>query len=288
LNPRDLIADLETVPDAPIDAGAPAEPVDTAATDTPAADAAPVDAAPEIDPTEPLYSRIQQLEEFSQQLAQLAPLLELVPYLQQQQQGGQQAPQQVDWSNIDQFDENFVPTLGQHLEQRDQRLIQEIQQIRQLFNQALVEPMQQWQQQQTAASLDQHINDLVAKDVTRNGEFHPDPTVDREIRDEVRDRFWQMLNNVAQPYGGIDRVDPQMAEKIAELAMSQAAQQTRDKYRRAIAAAIQTEDNRRAGLAGVRSEPGMTAGSVAGTPAFDGMGSVGDFYAARARTLSQS
>lgn len=285
MNPRDIVVDLETVPDPSVpDGGAPA-PVADPVVDPAAADAGAVvePADPGIDPVElanryeALQYRQQQLEQFLGQLAGVDP--------QQAQQYGIPTPGQPSYE-LDPFSDEF----GQQMQQRDQHLLAQIQQM----IQPIAGSFQQLQQQaamQAQAESDavgeQSLQDMLAGDIARNGEFHPVPEVDREIRDEVRQRADRLYMEMASGYGGHDFVlQAGIGRRLAEQAMTQAAQQTRDKYRRITSTAVQTEDNRRATLYGVPNEPGSGAAGVPGTPRFNSPSEATEYYARRARALN--
>lgn len=173
-----------------------------------------------------------------------------------QQQGGQQAQPQagVDLSQLTDEYGNLSPQgLAALLESNNQRLLGTINQ--QL--QAIQAPIAQQQEAQVVAEGNQRLQDIIADDIARNGDFASDPEADAQAREMVTTLAATMFPDLSQRYGPNPRT--------AELAMTRAAEQVRGLLRSAGVAAVSQTANQLATLAGApQGEPGS---GVAGTEA---------------------
>lgn len=182
-----------------------------------------------------------------QQFGQIAPLLEQFLGGEGQPQGQPQIGQLVD--EFGQLDPNaLVQLLSAQQAQTFQAIDARIAQMQ--------APLAARFEQETVAEGNQRLNDILADDVARNGEFSADAEADKAARGLVRTLAEQAFPQVAQRYGPTPRA--------AEMAMAQATAQVRQLLTADRAAALTTEANRVAALAGVRVEPGTAAVGVEG------------------------
>lgn len=146
---------------------------------------------------------------------------------------------------------NFNPqAFAQWQMQREQALTQQISQM--------IQPLHQtFQQQQEAAVIsegEQRLQDILADDVSRNGEFASDPEADAQARDLVTTLASQIFPDLAQRYGA--------TPQAAEIAMTRAAEQVRGLLRSASGAAVSQTQNQLATLANAKGEPGVGGAGV--------------------------
>ena len=217
------------------------------AVDASAAEAAPVEEAPAAAQT-PAFDREEfegQLEYLRQQNAQLVEYLQS----QQQPQAEQGQPQFDPAQLVDEFGNLNPVALAQFMAQNNEQLMgafdQRFQQIQ--------APLAAREEAETIAEGEQRLQDILADDVSRNGEFSPKADVDKQARGLVRMIADQQFVEVAQQYG--------MSPRAAEIAMGRAAAQVRDMLRANAEAAVEAHVNHNATLAGARSEPGAAAGN---------------------------
>lgn len=210
----------------------------------PAAPAAP--AEPSLDPRE-VQAQLEYLAERNSQLE---------GYLQQiAEQGQSQTPQQqqdIYQGLVDEYGQLDVQKFAQLQTARDQALLA---QIGQMFT-PIQETFQSQQEASVIAEGEQRLADILADDVSRNGEFHSDPEVDGQIREMIAERASQLFPDLADRYGANPR--------SAEMAMTRAAAEYRDLTAKIGGQAVQQNQNQLANLANAKSEIG---GTVAGTEA---------------------
>jgi hypothetical protein len=177
---------------------------------------------------------------------QLAQLLE--QYAAEPQEPGQpQIGQLVDeYGNLD--PNALVQLLTTQQQQMLQQFDQRLQQIQ--------APLAARAAQEANAEGNQRLQDILADDIARNGEFSADKDADAKARGLVRTLAEQAFPEVAQRYG--------VTPRAAELAMTRAAAQVREVLAADRQASLSTEQNRIAALAGVRPEPGTAAVGVEG------------------------
>lgn len=206
--------------------------------------AAPAAEAPALDPLE-LQA---ELEHMRSQYAELYSVIE-----QAQAQPVQQQAQQAQAQGVDVTDEygNLDPAkFAAYQQARDQALLG---QIGQMLN-----PLQQtFAQQQEAAVIsegEQRLADILADDVSRNGEFASDPDADAKARDLVATIASQIFPDIAERYGSNPR--------SAEIAMTRAATEVRSLLRSVGGAAVNQTQNQLATLAGAKGEPGAHGAGV--------------------------
>lgn len=232
------LADENGVVEQP-EAAAPENVVEENATE--AAPAAPE--APALDPLE-LQAELDHMR---------SQYTDLVSYL-EQAQGQQQAPQAAAAaSSPDFFDEygNFDPAkFAIWQEQRDSGLLSK---VGEMFT-----PLQQTfaQQQESAviAEGEQRLADILADDISRNGEFASDEQADAKARELVATLASQMFPDLAERYGP--------TPKTAEIAMTRAATEVRSLLRSVGGAAVSQNQNQLATLAGAHGEPGVHGAGV--------------------------
>lgn len=239
---------VEYEPDEGTDAGAaavaPAPPTE--------GDAAAVASEPSVGATEPSApafdpSEIQaELEYLRTQNAQFAQLLQGVA-AQAQPTTGQQQP-----SGLPAFDPFDADSVRAWQDARDQQLLAAIDQRFSAVSSRFAQQDALAQQ----AEGEQRIEDVIADDVSRNGEYASDPEADRQARATVRALAEQLFPEYAQRYGA--------GPRAGELALSKAAAQVRSLLSAAGTTAVTQRDNELANLAGVRGEPGT--GASAGVP----------------------
>lgn len=240
---NDMLVNLEPEADG-TDAGAavaaptPAEGAEAAASAAEPSAAAET-AAPAFDPAE-LQA---ELEFVRNQNAQLAQILQAQ---QTRETPGQAAAQLPEY---DPFDAQSVVAWQNA---RDQQLLAAI-------DQRLSTVTNQFAQQAAMAQQvegEQRIEDVIADDISRNGEFAADPAADAQARATVRALAEQMFPEYAQRYGA--------GPRAGELAIAKAAAQVRTLLQAAGTTAVTQRDNELATLAGAKGEPG--AGASAGVP----------------------
>lgn len=262
----------------------PVAPIEPASTEPVELVADPVieePAGPVFDPAE-LDARFAAYDARNQQLeAALTQLFQPQPTVQQPQP-------LVDL--VDEFGQVNPDALVQMLEQRDQRNLQVMQQLLAPVTQTF----QQQQQDQIIGEGEQRLGDILADDISRNGEFATDQEADKQARTLVRTLAEQSFPEIAGRYGG--NWNPQTGNfdfptgfasaKAAEQAMTNAAAQVRSLLKATGSAAVSQHVNHNATLAGQRTEPGAAAGIVTTDPAIRAPGETARLYAAGAQRIS--
>jgi hypothetical protein len=215
------------------------EPVDPAAPAPPPAD-------PQVDVRE-LQA---QLEYVSDQYNGLVQYLQSQGATRAEAEAGATAQTGLDPAAlVDEYGNLDPAAFAAFLAQRDERLFGAIDQRLQRIDQR-----ESAREEATViAEGEQRLNDILADDIARNGEFAADPEADKQARSLVRTLAEQAFPEVAQRYG--------MTPRAAEIAMSRAADQVRGLLKAAGAAAVTQNANHLATLAGARSEPGVGGGS---------------------------
>lgn len=287
---NDLLADRETVPDATPEAGADtaapenAAPSEGAVEETEDSAVETVEApAASFDPAQlaEFQTRLEAAEARNGQLEQvLGQLLSGAD-----QTGQETGPLPVDVGQLDPFADDFGQQLATLLVSTQQQTVAQIAQL----VQQVTQPLEQQREQETIARGDSNLEDMLADDVARNGEFHPKPEVDQRARAMTRDRANQVYLELANRHGGHDQVLAYgLGPKVAEQAMAQAAREVRELFNMIGSTAVQVEDNRRAGLAVLPAEPGVAGDGVQGPGRFESASAVGDYYASKAQSLTSA
>jgi hypothetical protein len=178
---------------------------------------------------------------------QLAPL---IPLLEQVLGGGQGAAAAAQAAGqpqlVDEFGQVDPNALIQLLQQSQQQTLAQMQQMLQ----GIAAPLAQRQEQETVAEGEQRIKDMIADDVSRNGDLPA------KAQAAIRPLADQLFPQIAERYGNTPRA--------AEMAVSQAAALVRDMVAEARTVALTTEQNRIGALAGVRGEPGVAGVAIEG------------------------
>lgn len=250
------------------------EPVAPAAPEpvAPAADPAPAAAA--IDYDDP---RLQDLiQNQASQIAQQT-LEQMVQRSQMQQTQPQQGfdPSQL----LDEYGNVNPAALATLMQQQQQTTLQAVQEM---FT-PLASQMQAQQEAETIASGEARLEDILADDIARNGDFvraagnTPElvaqaQEADKAARALVRTTADQMFPEIAQRYGATPRA--------AEIAMGRAADQVRSLLRVAGQSAQAAQANQLATLAGQHGEPGSAGTSAVSRPVVKFGERVTDRYAA--------
>jgi len=174
---------------------------------------------------------------------------------QQQSQAQQPAQQQGQGQNVyeglvDEYGALNVEKFAQLQTARDQALLG---QISQMFN-PIQESFQSQQEASVIAEGEQRLADILADDVSRNGEFASDPEADARAREFVSERASQLFPELAERYGPSPRT--------AERAMTRAASEVRGLLQSVGGAAVQQNQNQLANLASANGEIGGTAAGV--------------------------
>lgn len=229
-------------------------------TDTTAVAAPPAD--PGFDPAE-IEARFAAYEAQNQQLAGM------LAQIANAGGGNIQSEQPVQPQLVDEFGQLDPNALLAMLEQRDQRQLQVMQQVFAPFAQTLAER----QQAETLQEGAERLNDILADDIARNGEFAADPDADKQARQLVQTLADQAFPQVAARYGGVwnqqqgrfDFPSTFASAKAVEQAMSQASGQVRGLLKAAGTAAVTEHVNHNATLAGQRREPGTAAAGLVTT-----------------------
>ena len=211
--------------------------------------AAPVVDEPTVDPLE-LQAELEHVRTQNQEL------FGILNQFSQQAEPGQFAQDVQQSTGVDVAaltDEygNFNPNaFAQYQAQRDQQLLG---QIGQMF-----QPIQQTFASQQEASViaegEQRLSDILADDVSRNGEFASDPSADAQARELVNTLASQKFPDIAARWGN----GPQAAER----AMTEAAAEVRGLLRSVGGAAVSQNQNQLATLAGQHGEPGAGGAGV--------------------------
>lgn len=255
---------FEAVPDAGAGGGgAPAvdtPAAETAAVDTPAVEA-PAPAIPAFDWDDPRLTDMvdQRASQIAQQTLDEMVRRAQAQHAQQAPQPGFDPAQMVD--EYGNFDPRALPTL---MQTRDERLLA---QVRDMFT-PLASQMQAAQEAETVAQGEARLEDMLADDIARNGDFvraagNSDEQIaaaqkaDADARQLVRTVADQMFPEIAQRYGATPRA--------AEIAMTRAADQVRSLLRAAGQSGVAAHTNQMATLAGQTGEaggPGAGAAAV--------------------------
>lgn len=237
-----------------------------------AVEATPAPAA--IDYDDP---RLQDLiQNQASQIAQQT-LEQMVQRSQMQQPQAQQGfdPSQL----LDEYGNVNAAALATLMQQQQQTTLQAVQDM---FT-PLASQMQAQQEAETIASGEARLEDILADDIARNGDFvraagnTPElvaqaQEADKAARALVRTTADQMFPEIAQRYGATPRA--------AEIAMGRAADQVRSLLRVAGASAQAAQANQLATLAGQHGEPGSAGTSAVSRPVVKFGERVTDRYAA--------
>ena len=234
------------------------EPVAPVAAETVAPVIEPTPATPAIDYDDP------RLQDLIQTQAATIAQQQLEQYLQRAQAQQPQAQQGFDVSQL--LDEygNVNPTaLATMMQTQQQQTLAALQEM----VSPLAQQMQAAQEAEVVASGEARLEDILADDIARNGDFvraagnAPEQVAqaqeaDRAARQLVRTTADQLFPEIAQRYGATPRA--------AEMAMSRAADQVRSLLRAAGQSAQATQANQLATLASQNGEVGGTgvAGAV--------------------------
>lgn len=165
------------------------------------------------------------------------------------------------------WDPGFGSSLAQMLQHEREQTLGE---IRNLVA-AVAAPMAAREEQEQVAEGNQRLQDIIADDIARNGDFPRAPGQTESQAQQAVMPFARMLfPQIAEQFGG--RPNPQTGEwtfpaglgpRAAETAMSRAAAYVRQIGAEAVAAAGNAEQNRLQALAGAGSgEPGAAAVAV--------------------------
>lgn len=237
-----------------------------------AVEATPAPAA--IDYDDP---RLQDLiQNQASQIAQQT-LEQMVQRSQMQQPQAQQGfdPSQL----LDEYGNVNPAALATLMQQQQQTTLQAVQDM---FT-PLASQMQAQQEAETIASGEARLEDILADDIARNGDFvraagnTPElvaqaQEADKAARALVRTTADQMFPEIAQRYGATPRA--------AEIAMGRAADQVRSLLRVAGQSAQAAQANQLATLAGQHGEPGSAGTSAVSRPVVKFGERVTDRYAA--------
>lgn len=211
--------------------------------------AAPAVEAPALNPLE-LQA---ELEYTRSQYNEVLGILQQFADQSQQGQFAQTVQQQTGADVSSLVDEygNFNPqAFAQWQAQREDALTERIGQM--------FQPLQQtFAQQQEAAVIsegEQRLQDILADDISRNGEFASESEADAQARDLVMTIASQNFPEVAQRYGA--------TPQAAEIALTRAAAQVRGLLRSASGAAVTQTQNQLATLAGAKGEIGAHGAGV--------------------------
>lgn len=209
----------------------------------PAPETAPVAAAPPYDPTED--PRV--VDFVNTQAARIAE--ERFQHLvEEAQRGAQQQPALTTDGLVDEYGNINPAALAEFLAQRDERLFG---QIDQRFQQ-IAQPLEARAQAETIQEGEQRIQDMIADDVSRNGDFPVDPDTGKSPAKElIRPLADLLFNDVAATYGATPRA--------AEIAVSKAATLVREIVDLGRKTGVTEHINRNAELAGANRQPGAGA-----------------------------
>jgi hypothetical protein len=200
----------------------------------------------------------------------LGPLEQL---LQQAFAGDQNAQQQVDQitGDLNPWDDNFASSLDQRFQSLEQKIGGMIDQV--------TAPLQAREQQEIVQEGEQRLQDIMADDIARHGDFPVDPETGKSAAKElVRPLADILFPEIAARYGNNPRA--------AEIAISKASGLLRAVGAEYGKAALAEHVNRNAKLAGVQGEPGIGAVGVETTPdQIYRPGQLTDKYAANASRL---
>lgn len=188
----------------------------------------------------------------------LGPLEQMLREAFQAEQGGAPAP-----GELNPWEEGFGPSL----DQRFDTLKQEMQKM----VAGIAAPLAARQEAETVAEGNQRIQDMVADDISRNGDFPTDPETGRSAAKEaIRPLADMLFPAFAQRLGG--RPDPQTGSYVfphasggpraAEQAVFQATALVRQIVAEATQHASTTELNRLGTLAGANGDLGVNGAGV--------------------------
>lgn len=268
----DTLVEFETAVDGGGNAGAPAgaAPSGTADPAAPPAGAAggePVSppsagatepAAPAWSPEDPIFAQAvddRALALIDERFGPIAQLLEQTlgggdPAAAAGAQPGASGMPQV---QLDPFDESFGGNLAQLLQAQNQQMLAQVQQ---LIGQ-VAQPLQAQMEQQTTAEGNQRLQDMIADDVARNGDFPRAPgETESKAQSLVQPLAEALFPAIAARYGS--------GHRAAEVAIQQASSTLRAIVAEAGAAAVAAHQNQLGTLAGARTEPGGGAGGAQG------------------------
>lgn len=208
--------------------------------------AAPAVEAPALDPLE-LQAELENTR------AQYNEVLGVLEQLAQPGQSDQQAARQAGYDISDLTDEygNLDPQkFAAYQGQRDAAIVARMEQMFQPIQQTF----SQQQEQAVIAEGEQRLQDIMADDVSRNGDFAPDPEANQQAIELVHTLASQMFPDVARRYGA----NPQSAE----IAMNRASAQVRGLLKSVGGAAVAQTQGNLATLAGAHGEPGSGGAGV--------------------------
>lgn len=198
----------------------------------------PLELQAELEHTRSQYNEVLGiLQQFATQTGQ--------PVQQVAQQSGYDISQLTDeYGNLD--PQKFAAFQSQ----RDQAIVTQMQQMFQPLQ-------QQFESQREAAVIaegEQRLQDIMADDIARNGEFAPDPEANAQAVEMVNTLAAQLFPDLEQRYGS--------TPQTAELAMTRAAAQVRGLLRSVGGAAVAQTQGTLATLAGAHGEPGAGGAGV--------------------------
>ena len=266
------VFDFETAADAGGAAGAPAgaDPSVTAAADpagtpSPAPAAAPggeavppaaaTDVAPAWSPDDPAFLEAvdqRAIDLYEQRFGPLAQMLEqtFAGYPAVQMQPGFEGQPLLP---PDPFSDNYQQELAVYNQARDEQLMTRIEQM---IGQ-VAQPLNARIESETLAEGQQRLQDMIADDVARNGDFPRAPgETESKAQKLVMPLAEALFPQIASRYGG--------GPRAAELAIQQASSTVRAIIAEAGAAALEAHKNQVATLTGVQGEPGAAAAGAQG------------------------
>lgn len=229
--------------------------------EAPEAEAPAAPAEPTLDPLE-LQAELEHLRGQNQELYSILEQFATQTQGQSAEQSAAQAGYDIS-SLTDEYGNLDPQKFAAYQQQMEQRIVGRMEQM--------FQPLQQTFEQQREASVieegNQRLNDILADDIAKHGEFASDPKADAQARELVNTLASQMFPDIADRYGSNPRA--------AEIAMTRAAEQVRTLLRSVGGSAVSQTQNRLATLAEQRGEPG--AGSGVEAPVIR----IGDTSAAR-------
>lgn len=171
---------------------------------------------------------------------------------------------------LDPFSEDFGAAFDQRLEQLGSRLEGLIGQVAQ--------PLHEQREQATVAEGNQRLQDMIADDVSRNGDFPRAPgETESKAQSLVQPLAEAMFPQIAARYGN--------GPRAAEAAIQQASQTIRGIIAEAKAAGVAEHTNQLGTLAGARGEPGPGAAGAQGLADSNDPAEITRRYAASGRAL---
>lgn len=203
--------------------------------------------APQLDPLE-LQAELEHMRSQNEELYSI-----LQQFTQQQSGTTQQQVAQAQQQGVDITDEygNLDPAkFAAYQQDRDSQLLAQVGQM--------LSPLTQTFEQQREESVInegmQRLNDILADDISRNGEFATDADADSKAREMVSTIAANLFPELAQRYGN--------GPRTAEMAMTRAAAEVRGLLRSVGGAAVSQTQNQLATLAGAHGEPGAHGAGV--------------------------